>query len=224
MDNEKVVEKEIDYEKITSSLDEKVSQKLDGFLDKVKEEVKPKEEPKDDFKWTADDDESESYVTKKDLKEIVTKTLEKSKEISEESAKKTTDSTIQAKEARLTKDRQAVTDFPMLSNGQYYDKEFVEAVSKEMDARIARGRHKDDPDLMYDSAAVVKARSGKWDKTMQEKVLEETRDFNNQQSRFTAKGKGKKGPSGPSESQKELARKMGMDTEKFVERFKRMSN
>lgn len=213
----------VDIEALTKSIDDKIKSGLDGFSSKLDEKLagqkKEQKDVLDDFKWPHEDDEDteDKPITKGELKDVVKGVLAESDKRTEKFLTK--HSTEQS--ARTQRDQQALTAFPMLNNqSPYYDKDFEDAVQKEMNERVKRGRKGDDIDLLFDSAAAIKATSAKWAKPISEKVNDENRQFNNQQAQFGVRGKVGNQSKKPNEEQIELARKMGLSKEKLEKYWK----
>ena len=214
----------IDFEKLAASIDEKIKGRFDGLSKKLDEKLPSKKE--EEFKWPheIDQDDEDAPVTKGQLKSslegIVTKLLEKS----EKNSFDITNQLLSQRENRLQRDSEAITKFPMLNpKSESYDKDFEGEVEKEIDKRIKRGRSRDDIDLLYDAAASVKATNVKFSRAIEEKISDENRRYNNQESQFGVRGKSSQNSGKPTDAQIELANKFGMskdNLEKYMKRSK----
>lgn len=205
-----------------SKMDEKIDEKFSA-INKKEDEKKSKED--DDFDWESllkDEDEDErEYISKKDFQKLASKILTQAEKIAGSTSEKIITKRTNEFKERDSRDSEAFSDFPMLNRASsYYDKEFYDLTVQEVQKRKQRGRDENDPDLLYDSAASVKARSNKWN-NLDDKAREETRQYNNTQGSFNTRSNSKNSkPKGPSEYQKNLAKNIGLSEEALEKHFK----
>jgi len=213
-------------DKIVSSIEARVGEKLTGHFGSLEEKLealraqeqaqKKDQSDDDDVSWGDDDDDEP--LTKKELKDI----LLKYKDDFGKQTAQLIESTFNEKKKVAERDIEAFTDFPMLNKqSKYYDQDFEVEVRKEIDRRVKRGRKRNDLDLLYDSAATVKAKSPRWHKTIEEKAVDENRRYNNQEGGFSLKGKKQIDQSKPNENQIEFAKRMGLSKERLEEIMKK---
>jgi hypothetical protein len=216
--------KEVNVDELISQVTSKVQDKLDTTLSKVNEKVDSLkvEEKEETWPLTTDESDEDGYVSQAQVKKMLAQQKKELEQIAAKTSAKVVDNTLNEQKVRRTRDEEALTSFPMLNKySPHYDQGFVNAVETEMSARIDRGRAKEDVDLLYDSAAVVKATSTKWNKTMDEQATEQTRKFNNAQGDFSVKGKSKADSWRPTAGQLRFADKLGLTKDQLEKHFKR---
>lgn len=208
----------VDVEKLIADLDSNMQKKLDGQVSRLAETIKAKGDEADEESedWSESDDD-DAYVTKKD----VDKLLAKVERVAETKARKATSETLNENSAQAARDAQALRDFPYLDqNSPHYDPKFVVAVEKQVESKMKRGRGSD-PDLLYDSAAVVKATNAKWSRPLKEQAEEETRKYNNRFDSFSSRGKSHTDSLKANEKELEMAGRLGMSKERLEEIWKK---
>ena len=205
-------------ESISKSVEDKVLPSISALESKLaKKEAKEEELDLGDD----DDDEDDAFVSKKDLKEFFKKMQ---KEVTDTS-RRVTGEVLNEKNVKASRDQEAFKEFPMLDTGSsQYNPEFAKAVKEEIKAKLSRGRSQEDPDLIYDSAAAVKATSPKFWKSSDELAQDEARRLNNKEGSFDVRGKGKNDRNAPTARQLEYAKKLGLSTEYFTKNYKRFAH
>lgn len=217
--------KELDLDALVNSINTKVDATLAGITSKMDTKInsmatKPVEKVKEE---TFDDlfgDEDDS-VSREDLKKVIPAMVNKAAEI----AAKNTQKIMTENTVKNNRDFEAIRDFPMLNKTHdSYSPEFEAEVGKEIARRKQSGRSENDPDLVYDAAAVVKAINPKWHKEETKKIQEENRRFNNNQNNFSVKGGGTQTDnSKPTEDQYALGMSFGMSKDALDKQFKRQA-
>jgi hypothetical protein len=109
------------------------------------------------------------------------------------------------------------------AESSHYNSEFKNAVKKEMDERIERGRSVDDPDLIFDCAAIVKATNPRFAQSLEEQANNEVRRKNNGESGFTVRKVGTETVGTPNARQLELAKKWNMPEDFLKQHMKSKS-
>ena len=206
-------------EKLQSRLleqESKIAEKINS-LSKSSVSSSQKSQTEDEI-WNAASDDDEEIITKKDLKKYLSDF--------ENKAQKLAETLVETKLAEVTtkagRDQQAFMEFPLLNpQSSSFSKEFTEAVKKEIDTKLSRGRSKDDPDLIYDCAAIVKATNPKFMKNIDDQVREQDRVYGNTMAGFTVKGTSSKDSNTPNARQIELGRNMGIDEKFLKDHFKK---
>lgn len=204
---------------IVDSLNSSMAPKLDTMLNEMKQKLETMVPPKQEVSEPVvqDDGDDDTILTKKDLKAFAEKLLERT----DRRMADVVSQSFAAKSEKDLRDVQAFKDFPMIDNNSaYFDSEFSQAVRAEAKRRIDRGRKADDPDLVYDAAATVKAINPKWAMTQYQKAIDEQRELNNQQSMFGIKGNSSTSAKKPSEYQLDIAKRVGISPEKLEKRMK----
>ena len=223
---------EIDISEITSKVSDEVSSKVAVQLEELSKKIDSKKEEKDesDFSWLEEDmeekeEKKESTIKASTLEKFAEKLLGSVRhELDKyrEESSRLVDRKIDAKESVKSINIATLRDFPMLNpNSPEHDKEFVDLVRSEINARVARGRSEQDPDLIYDAAAGVKARSNKWNTSQKEEAEKEVRRANNRDASFQIRGSGKQDKTTLSAYQLQLARESGLKDDRMKELFKK---
>lgn len=234
--------KGVDVGEIVAKVNESLSAQLGPIKGQIavlesKIESKGKETPAsnkgenndDEFKFVGEDLDDDDPITKKDLKKVVEMVADKTAKIADSKARETVNEVIVERNTKVSRDRQALKDFPMIDdNRDEYDEKFLTEVDQEMAGRIQRGRAKNDPDLLYDAAAAVKNRWVDQGKLAPRHLAdEERRRLNNQEDNFDARGgNGRQGGKWtPNDYQVNLAGSFGMSKERLLQiRDKYMKN
>lgn len=210
----KNIDKKIE-EKFKSD-DEKFDRLAQNITAEVRSIVQPKEEPKK--KWLEDDDDDTSYITKADLKKVVRDVVTEVKS----ETKTVAESIFEEKTTKMNRDMQVFIDFPEADkhNKKHFNPKFLTEVQNEMNARVARGKHPDDADLMYDSAQAVWNRWVRQGRTLPEHLVKRQNEKDNAGDDNFDMGDGQnRQASGPNERQLAMARRFGLNEEKFKQRF-----
>ena len=231
--NEQDKNKAPDFEAIASQIEKKVSEKLnthsaniekkfDDLAQKIpaqSADAKAKKK-KDDLSFIFGDDENDADAKKIDSEEIVKEAESRAKEV----ARKTASEVFAEYSQRQALDMKTLEDFPMLNRqSKFFDQEFYNQVTQEMDNRVKSGRNKEDPYLIYDAAAGVKARTSRWNNISQKNLMEEDRRYNNREAGFSVSQSSRESSGKPKEEQLKYAASMGMNKEE-VERLQKKYN
>lgn len=218
-------EKEYSIDETLRAIEEKISgqnKEVKDGLDELKREMsKPKEDRQekyqDDHKYSWLDSDEEIYMTKKEALTFQKMVIDQAKEIASASAKNSAKEIIESNTIRQSRDAEAFEEFPQLNEkSNMYNKDFAEAVIKEMDRRGAyNGPKQNDPDVLFDSASAVYSRFINQGKIKSKYMIEqELRESENQSASLNyrntnGKGKSKK----PNQTQYGLADTMQLSRE-----------
>lgn len=203
------------------AFDQKLQSRLSEQESKINEKISslkaPTKESSEEPDWNAAADDDEEIVTKKDLKRI----LNESRNEFKKDAEKVVKSTLSHVSVKANRDQQAFKDFPFLNpESESYSEEFTTAVKKEINSRISRGKSSEDPDLIYDCAAIVKATNSKFMRTVDEKMRDQVRQQNNLEAGLTVRGKSNQDTRAPNARQLELGKNMGLSEDFLKNHFK----
>ena len=202
--------------------DQKLQSRLNDQESKINEKINslksPQKESDPEPDWSTAAGDDEEIVTKKDLKKI----LNESRNEFKKDAEKVIKSTLTTVSTKANRDQQAFEDFPVLNpKSKSYNHDFYSAVKKEINDRISRGRSAEDPDLIYDCAATVKATNPKFTRSIDEQARDQARQMDNLEANFSVRGGSTQTTFTPSARQVELGKNMGMSEEFLKEHFKK---
>lgn len=210
---------------IIAELDSKFQSRLKEHESTIAEKIsslkeKPKGEEESEPKWDAESGDDDEFITKKDIKKFIGGVANEVKK----ETKKEIVSELNHRGMKANRDSEAFSRFPMLNpESQNYSAEFTAAVKKELDARVARGRSVEDPDLIYDCAASIKATNPRWSKTMDEEVTEQVRRADNAANSFNVRQGNKESTGTPSARQLELAKSFGLSEDSLKNHLKKQA-
>ena len=213
--------KEID---IISEIDKKFQSRMSEQEIKIAEKIaslsskgKDEKEGKSESELYGESEDDGDFITKKDLKKVIGSVLNEA----EKKTEKILETKLNHRTEKSSRDSEAFQSFPMLNpQSPHYNREFTAAVKQELDSRVARGKSNDDPDLIYDCAAVVKATNPKWSKNIDEEVREQTRQLDNREGGFVVRKGSGESPATPNARQLELAKAWGVSEKDLKEHMK----
>jgi len=227
-----------DLTKQIDSIEERLVQKMgetmNGMEDRIAEKVRPTKEPESQsFSWldddTDDDDDEEKdekknktseFVSKKDIKGIVSQVAAEVTKATEEKMKVTS--------KKHQKDVQAAMEFPEMvattptgAPNPLYNKKFADHVGKEMENRLRSGsRTSQDVDLLYDAAASAAARGARegW-YNPRERVVRQNFKRNAGEDNFDVSPRGSD-PTEVTQDHLQVGSKMGLSGERVSQLLK----
>lgn len=213
--NKKIDEQATKHETKLSSIDRKIESLAD--VEDVEEEKKET--------WETDDDDDEVVVKKSELRTIVDTAVKKATDAATKAATKTVSTTLSANAKRQEKDVEAFKDFPYMNKqSEEYNERFLKEVTDEMQRRVGNGRSREDPELLYDSAAVInqRGRSQGWLLTQEDadRVIDR---HNSRGESFSVTKRQKQDDNQPTPAQIEAAMSMGMKKEDFLKQYAKTS-
>ena len=210
-------------DEIVSEIDQKFQTRLSEQENKIQEKLNSlKEKTVTESSWGAESDDEDVFITKKELKKIVGDLKNETQKEFPKVAEKILETKLEQKNVKTSRDTQAFKDFPALNQeSKEYSPEFFTLVKKEIDGRISRGRSEDDPDLIYDCAAIVQATNPKFAYKLQDLARQETRVRDNEEGNFNIRKRSTNDVEQPSERQIELAKKFNLTEADLKKHFAR---
>lgn len=204
----------IDIDALTQSINDNVDRSfqknMKEFETNLESKIAPKKEDKYEHTYNFDDDDSDGFVTKEDLKKFGESVAERVKaETLRESELK-----YEEKSKKMNRDAMAMKDFALLnSESAEFNKDFSHAVKSEISRRIASGTSREHPDLIYDAAASIENQWIKQGKYLPRNLVKEHNDKQNLESSGTFGGRFSTGSknSKPNANQIELAKRFNVD-------------
>jgi len=215
------------FEEALANISKKIDEKMEGYGEKLssfgKELDEIKRKPAEAHVVEDDEDEEENsssdeeFVTNKKINKIIPKLKA---EIARE-AQKAAQAMVEHKTNQNKRDTETLKEFPLLDrNSSEYDKVFEQEVVREMDRRVRAGRGNDDPELLYDSSAVIFSRWSRAGKYAPKRLAErEADEMDRREDSFSVKGKSKPETGKLNERQVALAQKWGMNMERLKTKF-----
>lgn len=203
---------------LTEKMDKGISDLKTTFESKI-DAIKSSAGADDEQVADEEDAEDDGFVTKKDLKKVTKVIFEEATKKSKENAEKV----FEQKQSRYQRDEQTAQDFPMLNKAsKEFSEDFYREVEAEVSNKIKKGRSEEDPDLIYDAAAVVEKKWIRDGKYAPKNIVEKANQMANYREDNFNFSPTQSSTSGPNEAQIALANRLGLSKEKLAQHMKKI--